>query len=196
MNKSKLVSRFGSAALAVGLAIGGTVAVGVSSASALGEELGKNCGWPSTTDGSQTVENGYTVSNCESTLNGVKDSAVVKVKTTVAKGGKLRVTATGLKTSTGERSWVALKWDGGDTVYPNSTLSNPVTNDSLPADVMFVEHANPDGTLTANFDIPNGSNNRDGVDWATGSTHTVNLLTGSIAPGDFVRGVRAEFTVN
>ncbi|MFT4232264.1 MAG: hypothetical protein QM606_05745, partial [Leucobacter sp.] len=103
--------------------------------------------------------------------------------------GKLKVSGTNWKHPEGGGSHIAVKYARG-AVTPNTPLGGDV-----PDDVWALIEADADGNWTAELEFPTVENSNLTEAWAAGSTQTINLLTGSMRPGDTVRSVPLEVTV-
>ncbi|MCQ9385852.1 LPXTG cell wall anchor domain-containing protein [Brevibacterium sp. 68QC2CO] len=168
--------------------MGGAVTLGTSSALAVGDEAGKNCGAPAGQPGELTNDGHYYYATCA-------DGATVTIPMKVKIGQPLHIEGRGFTSKKGEPSFIAQKYDEGGGYRPTKKPLDPDGLETLPTDTMDAFLANEDGSWSHDFELLTADNNKKKVVWEVGKKHTINLLTGSIVDSDNIRGVRVEFEI-
>nr|WP_306439948.1 LPXTG cell wall anchor domain-containing protein [Brevibacterium sp. 91QC2O2] len=179
--------KLGAIVLAAGLGLGSTVALSTS-ALAVGDEAGKNCGAPAGQPGELTNDGHYYYATCA-------DGATVTIPMKVKIGQPLHLEGTGFTSKKGEPSFIAQKYDEGGGYRPTKKPLDPDGLETLPTDTMDAFLSNEDGSWSHDFELLTADNNKKKVEWKVGEKHSINLLTGSIVDSDNIRGVRVEFEI-
>ncbi len=124
-----------------------------------------------------------------------------QVAAEIEAGEKIVVSGTGWKTTDGTKgSIIGLKLDTGtvtrtfDLTWPEDTTANDATKANRT--IWGVVQADASGTWSVELPYPTSANSdADLSGWTDGSTHSVQVLSGSLLTGDAQRSVPLSFTV-
>lgn len=149
--------------------------------------------------GSAVLPQVPTAWSVESTVRASAAKTVV-IGSTLNEDGTLTIAGSGwVSSAEGRGAVIAFKWDGGavkNKVLPEHPLTGePLTEDRF-ANVNFYAVADADGSFEVTVNLPS-SETSDAVDadWATGSSHSLTALAGSLGEGDSAGSVTGSFTV-
>jgi len=128
------------------------------------------------------------------------DGATATVADVVSSGSAIHISGTGwLNAKPNNGSTIAVKLGEATSTEPKSgPVINPADGTSADGfDIWAAIEAEDDGSFSADIPFPTPENTSPALAtaWATGSTHTLRLLTGSMESGDPGRSVLLTFTV-
>ncbi len=144
-------------------------------------------------------------------LNGGTSGATVSVAVAVIQGDSIHLEGTGWTDGTddgdADGSWIAVKLGAACGVEGANLTTEPASGQFIfpgqtsgTASVWSGVVAGDDGDFSVDIPFPTTTNTANPVlasDWSAGTTHHLQLLTGSVKPGgDAVRSVYVTFTVS